>query len=306
MENYERNLIEYSQFPRNQKVIFDSLDVNAHHIISNPDTVFAISISGGKDSQALLNAFMFFYCKMGLTNKVFAIHSDLGRFEWPQTLEHCKKLAEHWSIDLVVVRREREGKEMDLLDRIEQRKTQLEGTGKPFWPSAMARYCTSDMKAEPINKYLRQFKKVISLEGIRWDESKARSMKEVFTVRESLATKSREAYTWNAIAHFTEEDVWATETNMNSKALANYREYYQKTGKVVKLFPFHPAYAMGNTRLSCAICILANKNDFHNGIKHNPTLAKQLAMMEQESGFTFKQGQSITDVLNNNQTNLFQ
>lgn len=43
--------------------------------------VLAISISGGKDSQALLKAVIDWYRSEGLTNPVFAIHADLGRSE---------------------------------------------------------------------------------------------------------------------------------------------------------------------------------------------------------------------------------
>lgn len=274
-------------------------------VITDPETVFAISISGGKDSQALLTAFMQLYIAAGMSNKVFAIHADLGRFEWKETMVHCERLCAFWNIELVVVRRERDGVEMDLLDRITQRKEQLEGTGKPFWPSAMARYCTSDLKTDPINKYLRQFDKVVSLEGIRWDESKARSLKPLWSERMALSTKGRKSYTWNAICHLTEEEVWKTCLSSSNK-LAKAREIYNMIGKVPEWWNFHPAYAMGNTRLSCAICILANKNDFLNGIRHNPELAQHISQLEEETGFTFKEGTSIQKALEQiNKPNLF-
>lgn len=282
-----------------------SLPTQLLEMLEDKETVFAISISGGKDSQALLNTFMRFYRANGLTQKVFAIHADLGRFEWKETLDHCQWLCDKWNLQLIVVRRERDGKEMDLLDRIQERKAQLEGTDKVFWPSAMARYCTSDLKTDPINRYLRRFDKVISLEGIRWDESKARSLKPLWSERKGLATKSRKAFTWNAIIDFTEDDVWATE-NLDQWCLTRARAYFNNTGELPDFWNFHPAYAMGNTRLSCAICILANKNDFLNGIRHNPELAQHISQLEEETGFTFKEGTSIQKALDSiNKPNLF-
>ena len=180
-----------------------------------------------------------------------------------------------------------------MLDRWIERKEQLKGTGKPFWSSAKARYCTSDLKAQPINNYLRQFTNVISVEGIRWEESKARSEKERFKIRTEIATKKRNAFTWNAIIDYTIDDVWAT-YGMCQKKLKEAYSFYLKNKIIPEWWSFHPAYAMGNTRLSCAICVLGNKNDVLNGIRHNPDIADEMEKLEVESGFSFKQGFSIT------------
>jgi 3'-phosphoadenosine 5'-phosphosulfate sulfotransferase (PAPS reductase)/FAD synthetase len=256
------------------------------------DAVLAISISGGKDSQALLHAVMAWYRREGLTNHVFAIHADLGRAEWAQTPAFVESLCEQYAVELVVVRRTREGKEVDLVDGFERRMRQLEGQNKPHWSSARARYCTSDFKTQPINTYLKQFDKVISIEGIRWQESKARSLKPRVVKRNGMM---RKALTWNAICDFTIEEVWATGGQTQASYLEAQR-LYRLTNVVPAWWSFHPAYAMGNTRLSCALCILANANDFRNGIAHNPALASLLSKMETQSGFTFRQGKSIAEV----------
>lgn len=248
--------------------------------------VLAISISGGKDSQALLKSVFDWYKNEKLTNKIFAIHADLGRVEWAQTPDFVEKICADLGIELVVVRRERHGKTIDLLDRWIERKEQLEGTGKPFWSSATARYCTSDLKAEPINKYLRQFENVISIEGIRWQESKARSEKPRFKIRTEIATKGRKALTWNAIIDYTIDDVWQT-YGQSQESYKQAQEEYRLTKNLPKWWNFHAAYAMGNERLSCAICILGSMNDKLNGIKHNPFLADEIEKLEIETGFGF-------------------
>jgi 3'-phosphoadenosine 5'-phosphosulfate sulfotransferase (PAPS reductase)/FAD synthetase len=235
---------------------------------------------------------MAWYKEAGLTNKVFAIHADLGRAEWEQTPSFVEGLCLGYGVELVVVRRNREGKDLDLVDGWQNRMTKLEGQHKPHWSSAKARYCTSDFKVKPINNYLKQFDKVISIEGIRWQESKARSEKPRIAKRDSML---RKALTWNAIIDYTIDEVWATGAQSQTSYLEA-QSSYRLTSKVPEWWNFHPAYAMGNTRLSCALCVLANNNDFKNGIKHNPALASLLSDMEKKSGFTFRQGRSIEDV----------
>lgn len=258
--------------------------------------VLAVSISGGKDSQALLKVICDWYRSEGLGNKLFAIHADLGRSEWQQTPGYVEKLCRDFGIELVVVRAQRDGKDIDLLDRMRERLTQLEEQGKElmFFPSARARYCTSDLKTKPINDYLNQFEKVVSIEGICWHESQARSQKPRVEVRKKLSTYGRTSYTWNAIIDYSLDDVWGT----FGQSVASHRraiEYYEATGIVPDWWNFHPVYAMGNTRLSCSICILANKNYYLNGIKHNPSYAQALHELESYSGYTIRQGMSIAD-----------
>lgn len=251
----------------------------------------AISISGGKDSQALLKAVPPVVRKYGCMNQMFAIHAHLGRMEWPQTLDHCRKICEKVDIPLVVVEREKG----DLIDRWKDRMEKLEGTGKPFWSSSSARYCTSDLKRAPINKYLRKFDRVISVEGIRSEESRSRRKKPAFKIRKKIQTQTRTAYTWNAIKDWTEEQVWES-WGHNSNHLHYVRHVYEGTGVVLPWWKFHPVYAMGNDRVSCCICILQNKNDRINGIKHNPKVAKTLISMERESGFSFWMDTSIKEL----------
>lgn len=252
----------------------------------------AISISGGKDSQALLKVVSENVRSMGYGNEIFAIHANLGRVEWPQTLEHCKWMCDECNVPLVIVQREKG----DLIDRWEERMEKLKGTGKPFWSSSSARYCTSDLKRSPINKYLRKYDRVISVEGIRAEESNARKKKPVYQVRKKIQTKSRTAYTWNAILDWKEERVWRS-WGMTIQDLRQVRYIYNISGVVPKWWNFHEAYAFGNDRVSCAICILQSKKDSINGIIKNPSLADKLISMERESGFSFWMDGSIEELI---------
>lgn len=248
----------------------------------------AISVSGGKDSQALLRVVTKWLRSNGYTNQLLAIHADLGRMEWKQTLDHTRRFCQLSNVRLIVVKREKG----DLLQRMQERMQQLEGKNKPFWPSAASRYCTSDLKRDIINIYLRKFDHVISVEGIRWQESSSRSKKPVWDVRERIDNQSRDAFTWNAIIDWSEEEVYEA-CGVSMQQLDQARMHYKIHNEVPQDWPLHPAYAYGNTRLSCAMCVLGSKSDIVNGIIHNPELARELISMEQASGFTFKKDLSL-------------
>lgn len=255
--------------------------------------VVVISISGGKDSQALLRAVVAYMRSNGYTNRLIAIHADLGRVEWENSMSFCESLCNDLAIEFVVVRREKG----DLLQRWQDRMHTLKGQNKPHWSSAASRYCTSDMKVQPIDKFLRQFDNVISVQGIRAQESAARAQKPCVCERTAITTRTRTATTWNAIIDWSIEDVWATYGN-TVEDLMFAQSYFRYTGKIHPCWQFHPAYAMGNERLSCMMCVLGSKNDIKNGIKNNWHLAQELIDMERESGFAFKQNQSIEQLRN--------
>lgn len=272
----------------------------------------AISISGGKDSQAMLYAVMDARAQANWPGHIYAVHAHLGRMEWPQTMGHCQVICNEVGLELIVVERP----QGDLLQEMQDRMEKLRGTGKPHFPSATNRYCTADQKRSQIDKVLRaapfpdsknryctshhktnQIDKdlrhhqlVISVEGIRADESHARAKKPAWEHRKQICTRTRTAFTWRPLLQWSEEDVWA-QLGTSRKDLERRQELYrQGQGKeAFEGWRGHPAYVMGNQRLSCAICVLASRNDITNGAKHNPDLYKALVAMEEESGFSFRQ-----------------
>lgn len=181
--------------------------------------VVAASISGGKDSQALINQLAAYWRDNELSNLLFALHMDLGRAEWNETPAHVEKLANDNGLPLVVVRRP----QGDLVQEIEERMEKLAGTDKPFWPSSAARYCTADQKrsqadrvyrdvetavkttpfwpsstnryctshhkSNQADKAYRQYALIISAEGNRAEESPKRSKDPVVSVRKQITAK---------------------------------------------------------------------------------------------------------------------
>src|SRR5882672_11379919 len=86
-----------------------------------------VSISGGKDSQAMSRV---------LRNNHIPIegfiHCDLGRTEWPESLEMCHKIANRYQRPFYILRRS-DG--IDLLQHWINKLKKHKGTGIPFWSS---------------------------------------------------------------------------------------------------------------------------------------------------------------------------
>jgi 3'-phosphoadenosine 5'-phosphosulfate sulfotransferase (PAPS reductase)/FAD synthetase len=261
----------------------------------------AVSLSGGKDSQAMAVALVAWAKGAGYwgTNDIFAVHADLGRMEWSgefATDPIVRRQARELGLRLEVVTRT-DGR--DLVDHIQARRARLEEQGKdaPFWPSSAARYCTSDLKRDPINKLLRQYTHIVSAEGIRADESHARAKKPCWQVRQKITTQTREAHTWFPILEWTTDDVWAALGTSSGELAWRQTEYRQGSKhEALKGWFSHPAYVLGNERLSCALCVLGSPGDILNGARHNPDLFAELLQMEKDSGWTFTQAISLVDI----------
>ncbi|RIK36108.1 MAG: hypothetical protein DCC55_28355 [Chloroflexi bacterium] len=253
----------------------------------------AISVSAGKDSQAMLYALTQERDRQGWPGEVFAIHACLGRMEWPQTLAHCEKICAEVNIPLIVVERP----QGDLLQEMQDRMKKLEGQHKPHWPSSTARYCTADQKRAQIDKVLRTHQVIISAEGLRSNESAARAKRPEWEYRQHICTRQRTALTWRPILHWSVDDVWQTIGTSTAELQARQQRYQQgETQKALDGWPAHPAYVMGNQRLSCAICVLASRSDIINGARHNPELYRALVEMEEQSGFSFRQDLRLADL----------
>ena len=169
-------------------------------------------------------------------------------------------------------------KKGDLLDRWWQRyhTLQAEGRDVPPWSSSAARYCSGEMKSAIIaSEIRRRFPRdatVISVLGIRSDESVSRSRKPVFSVEKKATapTKNRHVYRWLPIHDFTLADVWGTLgwTLERLEVLRRAVRERVQAGDTATLtavleeyaYRFHPAYALNNTRVSCSACVLANRS----------------------------------------------
>jgi 3'-phosphoadenosine 5'-phosphosulfate sulfotransferase (PAPS reductase)/FAD synthetase len=202
-----------------------SLASNVHQLplfsIDNPDppdnvpdpltllhngAALVLSVSGGKDSDAMSHHLLDLRQSEGWPGEVMMVHADLGsRVEWHQTPDYVRDLARRKDVPLNVVRWEHG----DLIDRIWQR--YHKDPSRPCWPSAKMRYCTSDMKRGPISRWMRNHfptGNVICAMGLRAHESHARARRQTFTLRNdaSAPTKGRFVYDWLPIHEWSEAD----------------------------------------------------------------------------------------------------
>ena len=210
--------------PRNQQLSLFSLIAPTQSDASVPAAVqqaldlgaaLAVSVSGGKDSDAMLRHLTALHRSQRWTGQLFAITADLGRIEWPGTLEHIQSVCTELDVALIVVRRQKGS----MIDRWDERRQVLinqqqaeeraiapvkEGNGlletasvkegsKPFWSSSTARYCTKEMKTAEVDRYLRRFNAVVCAVGIRAEESSSRAKKPHFQVRNDITTATLKA-----------------------------------------------------------------------------------------------------------------
>lgn len=122
-------------------------------VFAREDAALFVSISGGKDGQAMLSALVRLHREQGWRCGIFAIHADLGRAEWAESLPHCERICADAGVPLTVVRRP----QGDLVQEIEDRMEKLTGEDRSPWPSATQRYCTADQKRDQLAKAKRVF-----------------------------------------------------------------------------------------------------------------------------------------------------
>ncbi len=271
-------------------------------LLESPETVLCVGISGGKDSQAVLS----WICRQNYACQILAIHADVGeRCEWPGTKNFIHQLCAQQKIKLEIVAHQ----DGDLFDYIDKRRKQRQG--KVFWMSAMSRYCTSTFKTGPINKYLRKFNTVINATGIRAEESSRRSQQMPYEYHAICSQRyqnlsypkaikqhcrkplGRLAINWKPIFDWNLEQVW----NECGTSTADWerRRKIKCDQLAINGWKCHYAYVVGqgNTRLSCAFCMLASQNDLKNAISYNQKAYKFITKLEKETGFSFQPKQFL-------------
>ena len=248
----------------------------------------AIGVSGGKDSAAVAFAVNAHLREIGHRGPQVLVHADLGRIEWRQSLPTCERLADRLGLELIVVRRNAG----DLLDRWNQRWTssvrryaELECVKLILpWSTASMRFCTSELKTSVIHRELvKRFVgcTILSVTGVRREESAARSKVQV-VARQSLlasATHRTGGFDWHPIVHWNRSDVF---------------DYLSHRG-----FDLHDAYRVyGSSRVSCAFCILAARQDLTAAARcaENHDVYRALVALEIVSTFPFQERQWLCDI----------
>ena len=248
----------------------------------------AIGVSGGKDSTVAAFETQAYLQSIGHRGPCILIHSDLGRVEHTDSRPSCERLARRLGLDLIVVRRT----SGDLMDRWLQRwRDNLERYRhlkcvKPVlpWSTPSMRFCTSELKTAIICRDLIErfpHQTIISVAGLRRQESPARALAPIAAPQTKLASKTFQTsgYTWHPILSWTLEEVLASHE--------------------ARQFPLHEAYTRyGMSRVSCAYCILAGVEDLAASATdpRNHDLYREMVDLEIASSFSFQSERWLGDV----------
>ncbi|GAA4277519.1 phosphoadenosine phosphosulfate reductase domain-containing protein [Aquimarina mytili] len=237
--------------------------------------IIIINSSAGKDSLCAL----YEICRMAELQSfpkqnIIVSHQDLGKAKWPGTKELAETQAALFGLKIVYShRRNKQGYQESLLEYVKRRKK---------WPSSKQRYCTSDFKRGPGGRVVTALTKnltsckVLYVFGFRAEESPFRAKKEKISINKRLTNKSRIVHEYNPILHWSLQRVWDT---IHQQQL-----------------PYHYAYDLGMTRLSCRFCIFAPFEELVISGTHNPELLEEYVDVEKTIGHTFTTAHSLAEV----------
>jgi len=250
------------------------------------NSVCAVGVSGGKDSDACAIAVNKHLDAIGHTGPRILVHSDLGRIEWAESLPQCERLAAHLGWELLVVRRQAG----DMMNRWQGRwQNNLARYANLScvkmilpWSTPSMRFCTSELKAAVISSALKKRypgQHIVNVAGIRREESDNRAKALIAKEDPRLKRKGLEGYTWNAVIEFNLDQVLGT---IASSGL-NLHEGYSKYGM---------------SRISCVYCIMSSEADLmaSAGCVDNHEVYVELVELEIESTFGFQGNRWLADV----------
>lgn len=277
--------------------------------------VLLVNSSAGKDSQAMLSALVARCDSEGVDRaRIVVVHADLGRVEWEGTRELAERQAAIYGLRFEVVSRAE-----DLLDQVVSRRRTLDARAErlqgeawalhaagwhrfadiagrdagrlwntPAWPSSTARYCTSDQKTAQVAKLMTRLVaeidpvrigrpvRILNCLGIRAQESRDRA-KKVALGPDPAGNSKRTVDRWLPLHHWTLQQVW---------------DEIHRSG-----LPWHPAYDLGMSRLSCAFCVLASKPDLLISARANRDLAAEHAAVERQVRHRFTADLSMAELI---------
>ncbi len=151
-----------------------------------------------------------------------------------------------------------------------------------MFPSPKYRQCTSDLKRDPIAKFIRNYCKesenmlIVNCTGIRAEESTARSKQTPFKLNNRMSKAGRVVYDWMPIFDYSLNDVF-------------------DLIKICDQVPFW-TYERGMSRCSCKICIMSSYQDVHVASLLDPGYVDEIEELEETTGNTmfFQSGDKVT------------
>lgn len=239
--------------------------------------LIVVNTSAGKDSQVTLDEIVRRAKAEGVLDRVVAVHATFPE-EWAGTEELARRQAEFYGVECHVVSSEAPLAKDGLLARVEHR---------GMW-MGQARFCTSDMKRDPIHKWIRNATpasmskrlgrkvRVLSCMGIRAAESSKRSEKRELAPEPRCSNSVRSVDTYFPIFNMSADQVWNRIAESGC--------------------PSHDAYKLGMPRLSCVFCVYAPKAALMVAGKANPELLDRYVETEKKIGHKFTAKTSIESI----------
>jgi 3'-phosphoadenosine 5'-phosphosulfate sulfotransferase (PAPS reductase)/FAD synthetase len=244
------------------------------------NVALVVNHSGGKDSQRMLGYIRQHFPGISTFPDLatYVVMADTG-------FEHTKPIsAEAWAraaaarfgLPLTVVRNPRK----TYLEMVEARRK---------FPSPSCRQCTSDLKRDPIAKFIRKLPQrvIINCTGIRAEESAARAKQKPWKLNRRLSRAGRVVWEWMPIFDQSLQDV------------LTWHWYHGQ--------PLHPVYVPeyhcdGTTggwlrRFSCRVCIFATDADLRAIHTHDREAFDIVADLERRIGFTMRPNASLFQII---------
>jgi len=268
-------------------------------------TCNVISVSGGKDSTAMI----LLSIERQVENPIYLFadtgHEHLKTYEYVEYLEHAlgitinrvradfsQKIAEKKAslkkhlMDLDNMGRGNRRLKGFTAPMLERMIDAMEPTGNPFldlciwkgrFPSTRARFCSQELKHEPLDEFMRplfkQYGTVISWQGVRADESLNRRHLPMYDVEVGQWEPEPKGWLiYRPIIDWTAQDVFAQ---------------HRKSG--VK---WNPIYEHGMSRVGCMPCIHAKKSELMAIFREFPEEIERVAEWERIVSKASKRGTS--------------
>lgn len=240
-------------------------EIDAGIKATNWDKV-VVSVSGGKDSSAL----MLWALRHFPLDKIICVHAKID-IDWKETVPVTQAQCDYLNMPLVIVQANHaDGSVKGFLSKLVAPRKKRDGTIiENSFPSMSCRWCTSELKVAPIDKFINTLKgNILVLIGERAEESTERANME--TIRAGVCSKTRNVVKYSPIHSMLETEVWDLINENN--------------------LPIHPVYSWGVSRASCAICIFSSDKEIKIAYEKAPEIV--LAYMEAETkvshSFRFK------------------
>ena len=203
------------------------------------------SVSGGKDSTAMALLFK----EAELPHRFVFMDTE---WEHPSTTEYLLEYLQP-KIGPIHMLKSHKGGMRDIIFKNNR------------FPSRLVRYCTGELKLEPVKKYIRSLdEEIVNAVGIRAQESARRAKYPEWEYSSEFKVD-----VWRPIIRWKEEDVIAMHQRHDIRP--------------------NPLYLLGSDRVGCWPCIFANKKSLRILASEHPSRIREIRELEKDLNVQRKQ-----------------